>query len=817
MAGLLCNSFIVIYLRMLDCSFVLDNLPIPHGVMNLATEEVLYINKAFQEYFGYCLDDIATLRLWIEKVYPSVEYARRVEAMWLADIEAQLAGKKADSPRRVYVMRTASDQMRSVELQLNVQGNLVIVAFIDCSGRIDVERQLLKNEKLLWAVFNQTYQFMGLLLPDGTLTRVNQAALGFINKSEHDVIGLSFWECPWWTHSEYEQARVKDAIIRASHNETVCLETTHTDELGNLHNILFSIKPVYGLDGELMYLLPEGTDITALKQAITRLQLSEERMKLAFDASMDGIIDKNLATNETYMSKRWLQMLGYDDAEMCMNLDLWHASVHPDDYDRVMHCMTTAIANSSNFDINYRIRTKQGGWKHILGRGRVMSNTIDGANRLIAVSSDVTQLIESQHAVQKSEQQLRLAHTIAKLGSWSIDYHTNTVDYSEEVYQVLGLSLSNEKLTFKDLLKITHPDDWADLKAAIKNVFTKKTDIIIICRIFLSQGEMRYIQSQAHIEYDDTGQAIRAIGVSQDITELEQYRYHLEDLVAQRTNALAQMNTELNAVNEALNLQKLELEQTLLQLRDTQTRMIQSEKMASLGILTAGIAHEINNPLNYIRSGVEAISILKQQLAVIHNCDCEPEFERINAKIDLCIKNIKTGVDKIVAIIKSLHSFSHADNDEKICINLHDTIDSVLVMLFNKYKNHIKIEKNFGRIPAIESYGEQLFQLVMSLISNAIDAIEKSGIITIETKTLDSEIVLQVCDNGVGMNITEQKHLFEPFFTTKQLGVGTGLGLAISYSIVQRHGGRIEVDSKLGCGSRFSVYLPFQNFPPINI
>lgn len=319
--------------------------------------------------------------------------------------------------------------------------------------------------------------------------------------------------------------------------------------------------------------------------------------------------------------------------------------------------------------------------------------------------------------------------------------------------------------------------------------------------------------------------------------ELENHKNHLEEIVLERTNEISNKNEELKLaneeqkyINEILYNQKLEIEKTLQKLKETQNQLVQSEKMASLGILTAGIAHEINNPVNYINSGLEGlqtilnqiIEILLQQKQVenvseIENQKNQYSVDFLISGIQKLTKNIQTGVYRTTEIVKSLNAFSRMEEDNLVLADIHQIINSALILLYNNYKNRIKIVKRFEEINSFYCYQGKLNQVFVNVLMNAIQAINGIGEIVISTSVINiidtSEknnkfVKISIKDNGHGISDEVKNKIFEPFFTTKEVGQGTGLGLSITHGIIELHKGKIDVNSELGKGSEFVIYLP---------
>jgi len=302
-----------------------------------------------------------------------------------------------------------------------------------------------------------------------------------------------------------------------------------------------------------------------------------------------------------------------------------------------------------------------------------------------------------------------------------------------------------------------------------------------------------------------------------------------EEIMAQ-SEEIKQANEEILSTNEALEGQKNELKLTLENLKLTQAQLLQSEKMASVGQLTAGIAHEINNPVNFISGNVKPLSrdiddileILYKYESIIREKGLEESFSEINSlkekldyqyltdEIKKLLDGISEGAVRSSQIVKGLRSFSRIDDEKFKMADLHEGIDSTLILLYNKTKNRIKVHKEYGELPEIDCLPSKLNQVFMNIISNGIQAIEEKGDIFI--KTISSGIGIKICirDTGVGMSTEVKKHIFEPFYTTKDVGKGTGLGLAISYGIIEQHHGNIDVISEPGKGTEFIISLPLE-------
>ena len=268
------------------------------------------------------------------------------------------------------------------------------------------------------------------------------------------------------------------------------------------------------------------------------------------------------------------------------------------------------------------------------------------------------------------------------------------------------------------------------------------------------------------------------------------------------------------------------------ELKQTQSQLIQTEKMSSLGQMVAGIAHEINNPVNFIGGNIDYANQYIQDLADLvslyqeyypnppdailqHIEDIELEFLRED--LPQTLSSMKMGADRIREIVVSMRNFSRSDDGNMKSADIHEGIDSTLVILNHRLKQGIQVIKQYGKLPAVECSPAQLNQVFMNVIGNAIDALEEvkkgdkgySPTIWISTEvTADNTVTVKIRDNGPGIAAGCAQQIFDPFFTTKSIGKGTGLGLAISYQIVAKHHGKIEVNSQIGQGTEFVITLP---------
>jgi signal transduction histidine kinase len=280
--------------------------------------------------------------------------------------------------------------------------------------------------------------------------------------------------------------------------------------------------------------------------------------------------------------------------------------------------------------------------------------------------------------------------------------------------------------------------------------------------------------------------------------ELRQYRIELE----KRTLELQSINEDLKKSNRKLQEKNIDLENALDTLNKAKVQLIESEKMASIGILTAGVAHEINNPLNFIKSGLYGIESLIEDEEMIDSKALKNEINSITSKMNI-------GVEKVAEIVKSLNHFSRNNQTEFQPCSLNKILTNCLSILNHELKNKVAVKQSFLEND-IELFGNEskLHQVFLNLMLNSIQSIEKTGEIEIKSRRYKEEAIISISDTGKGIPESVKSKIFDPFFTTKPAGQGTGLGLSIVLQIVKDHKGDINFASSPGDGTTATIILP---------
>jgi two-component system, NtrC family, sensor kinase len=431
-------------------------------------------------------------------------------------------------------------------------------------------------------------------------------------------------------------------------------------------------------------------------------------------------------------------------------------------------------------------------------------------------------------ALRESEERFReLADAVPAL-IWMTD------DQGRRVYVNLQWSLftgrPRQDLTGDGWLECLHPGDRERIAQLHREAKAGREPLVAELRLHRSDGKYRWLWESAVPRRRRDASFAGMVGCAFDITERRQVeqllrttKTRLETMVRERTRELEQANMVLqqrNQVQEAL----------LKELRETQAQLLHSEKMAGIGQLAAGVAHEINNPVGYVYSNLGALEgyladllrLLDSYAAVeaARPGDAGPRraLEEVKAQVDLeflrtdmlsLVRESLEGAQRARQIVQSLRDFSRLDHKDLEPFDLEAGLDATLNIVNNELKYKAKVVKEYAGLGSVPCVGGEINQVFLNLLMNAVQAIDGQGVITLRSgREQRGRVWVEVEDTGRGIPKATLSRIFEPFFTTKSVGRGTGLGLSISYGIVKKHRGEIEVHSEVGVGSRFRVWLP---------
>jgi PAS domain S-box-containing protein len=511
-----------------------------------------------------------------------------------------------------------------------------------------------------------------------------------------------------------------------------------------------------------------------------RLRLSEERLRHVLEGSRDGFWDWDIRTNQIERSERWASMLGYALSEIAPTLEAAAALVHPDDLPGHSLWKNRLLSGeASRYDLEYRMKTKTGEWRWILDRGQVVARDAAGqALRIAGTHTDITErkhteaaLVESQALLKRSAQLLDQAQTAAHIGGWETDLRTSQVYWTAETYRIHEISPAEFTPTRDSIYQYYTPDSRKILLSAVEKAIHDGTPYALELELTTAKGR-RIMVHTTGVPERENARVVKLYGSFRDIT-------------AERAS---------------------EQEREKLRLK-----MLEAQKLESLGVMAGGIAHDFNNLLTAILANASFV----RGMGSVHD-------ERM--------VQIETAAKRAADLCRQMLSFAGKGSFIIEPVDLGALVNDTLSLIRTSISKKARLELDLAHdLPLIEGDVSQLRQLLINLVINASESLGanpgeirlSAGVRPPELRTTGAShsfdlpagdcVCLSITDTGQGMNAATLARIFDPFFTTKF--AGRGLGLAAVLGIVRAHKGALTVDSTPGAGSTFRLYLPIALTP----
>ncbi|WP_199249075.1 PAS domain S-box protein [[Phormidium] sp. ETS-05] len=743
------------------------------------------------------------------------------------------------------------------EIQLR-EGEVVGIfgTAMDITERVQAEATLRASEDKLRSLFDLSP--LGIALNDmqGKFIETNTAFETITGYNKEELTQLTYWEL---TPSQYADDEARQLELLQTTGRYGPYQKEYIHKAGHRVPVELMGMVVTGADGQ-QYIWSIIADITERKQAEAQLQEISERLSLSLKSGAIGCWEWNIIENTMIWDDRMYDLYGVTkDSDTRLAYDIWATRLHPDDREASESLIRQAVLGQAEFNPEFRVVHPDGRIHFIQAFGIVMRNAEGNPQKMMGVNFEITERKQAEAKLQLLLNRTQLLNQISTEIRNSLELDT----ILESAVQAIFAELKVDVCTFgwyrseldppmwEVIKECRHPDfpSWLGLfpldglEPLLATILRQQIYRLDMNNTAPDEGVQAFCQHMGITMYlnipihtiDGQIGAFDLGRVADDRPWQDDEIQLLQSIGTQVAIAIqqAQLYQESQAKSQ-------ELQRAYRELQETQVQLIQAEKMSSLGQLVAGVAHEINNPVNFIYGNLthtlEYSDNLLELIQLYQDCHPNPPdaITEFSEDIDLdfltedlpkIISSMQNGVSRIRDIVKSLRTFSRLDEADCKEVDLHENIDSTLVILQNRFNGRggnppIHLIKQYGDLPLIECYSGLLNQVFMNLLVNAIEAIEDrqtreaadyTGVITITTALEDNWVSISIQDNGIGMSPEVQAKIFNPFFTTKPIGKGTGMGLSISYQIVtQNHEGELSCTSTPGVGTEFKIKLPLR-------
>lgn len=721
------------------------------------------------------------------------------------------------------VLARVENQLRLQRLQKQLtEQNIQLQQEIQ--ERQQVEIALSESEQKYRHLVEASQDLIWSINRDGNYTFVNPIVHHLYGYFPEEMLGRSFTD---FLSPECLEADI-NLFERLLQGESVFqYETTHLTKAGEPIQLLLNAIALVNHQGQVVGVTGTASDITERQKAQEALRLSEIRYRELVEFQEQVLVCRwKPDTTLTFVNQSYCRFFAKSKTEL---IGTKYLDLLPDFIQDQIRDFVESLVNHECPETSEHIMISDQGELHWFKW--TDQPILDEQGQIIEVQSfgiDITTRKQAEEKLRLSEANLAQAQRIAHIGNWEFDVLTSQIIWSAELFRIFGLEPNQTEPTYQQLLDFIHPDDCSEFEETVKQAIAQglcyELDFQILPR---NRTILRHLEVRIEPIFDQQHRVIKLFGTALDITQRQKAETALRQSEARERERAHQ------------------LQRTLEELKRTQSQLVQTAKMSSLGQMIAGMAHEINNPVSFILGnltiGRQYFNDLLRLINIYQETYPNPSssLQDIAEAIDLqfiqedwqkLLNSIQEGAERIHQIILSLKNFSRLDEADLKSVDIHQGIESSLFILQHRLKPPgnrpgIQVIKEYGQLPPITCYANQLNQVFMNILVNAIDAIESHsspGVIRISTEVADAHrslpkngnqqadvVIIGITDNGIGISEEVQPQIFDPFFTTKPVGSGTGLGLSISYQIiVEKHQGQLSCLSTPGEGTTFIIEMP---------